>query len=525
MGKVVTNEAVDRSHANERIRPVTTTIDPSTTRDLAGIQHRHHRFVSPYALAVALSLLALSPFIVLTIATNSVTALISHDLHASTTTLQVGSGFANAGYALGAVLAADLAQRFVQRHLFLIYEAVFVAASLLAAFAPNTSVYLVGHIVQGMATGLLLVGALPPLILRFPPSRLPLTVAFVNIGLFGAIALGPFLGAVFAQAGTWRWMFVAAAALGALGWVAGWFGYETFPPFNPDLKVDWKVFPLAVGATFLPFLGSALAGKVGFGAALFWAPIAVGVLVLVTMIAYQYHHHGDPLMPVKALSSALPVAGTLGAMLGGGAFVAALALTTEALRQRGVSVLMGGVELLPLVVGVIASSVLFHRYITRKHLPTLAASGLASIVAGIGVLLPVTFSASPAWAVPVAGVLLGFGAGSAVAPALFLAGMGVEAQKLGRAFALIELLRSEAAFLIAPVLVVLAAHVGGLAGTREALVVAMVIAALGLAIFGLVYVGSGTRTHDPDILGWLTDGKQALHSPPVLARLRGLPTD
>jgi MFS family permease len=504
---------------------MTTQTAGPATQSPAQVVHRQHRFLSPYALAVLLALLALSPFIVLTVATNSVLGLIGHDLHASQTTLEVGSGFANAGYALGAVVAADLGQRFLQRHLFLSYEALFVVASLMAAFAPDTALYLLGHILQGVATGLLLVGALPPLILRFPPERLPLTVAFVNIGLFGAIALGPFLGSVFANAGTWRWMFLAAAVLGALGWVAGWFGYETFPPFNPDLKVDLPVFPLAVGATFLPFLGSALVGKVGFGGALFWAPVGVGVLVLVTMIVYQYHHRGDPLMPVRALSSSLPVAGTVGAMLGGGAFVAALALVSTALDERHVSLLTGGVELLPLVAGVGLSSVLFKRYISRAGLPLLAASGLVAIIAGIGVLLPVTFSASPAWAVPVASALLGFGAGSAVAPALFLAGMGVESMKLGRAFALIELLRSEAAFLIAPVLIVLAEHIGGLDGVREALIISMVIATLGLALFAFVYLASGTRAHDPDIVGWLTGGKQALHSPPVLARLRGLPVD
>ncbi len=489
------------------------------------IKHWHHRFASPYALAVALAVLSLSPFIILTVATDAVTGLIGKDLHASATTLQVGSGFANAGYALGAVVAADLGQRFVQRHLFLIYEAGFIVAALLSAFAPDTSVFLLGRILQGAATGLLLVGALPPLILRFPPSKLPLTAAFVNIGLFGAIALGPFLGNVFADAGTWRWLFVAAAVLGVFGWIAGWFGYEEFPPFNPGLALDIPVFPLAIGATFLPFLGSALAGKVGFGSPWFWGPIGVGVLVLVVMITYQYVTRGEPLMPVRALSSALPVAGTVGAMLGGGAFVAALALAGVLQQQHHVALLTAGVQLLPLVVGVAVSSVLFKRYITRAGLPMLAASGLASIVVGIGVLLPATWSASPDWAVPVASVLLGFGAGSAVAPALFLAGLGVESMKIGRAFALIELLRSEAAFLIAPVLVVLAGHVGGLRGTREALLISLVIAAAGLAAFAFVYVASGTRPHAADITGWLTDGKQALHSPPVLARLRGLPTD
>lgn len=502
-------------------------VAPPTDQLSAGpdVQHRRHRFFSPYVLAVALSLLALSPFIVLTTATSAVTDLIAHSVHASSSTLEIGSGLSNAGYALGAVVAADLAQRFVQRHLFLVYEAVFVGASLLAAFAPDAPVYLVGHVLQGMATGLLLVAALPPLILRFPPGRLPLTVAFVNIGLFGAIALGPFLGNLFANIGQWRWLFVAAAILGALGWIAAWFGYDKWPAMNPDLPVDKPVFPFAVGATFLPFLGSALAVRVGFGSPWFWGPIVVGVLALLTLIVYEYRHRREPLMPVLALSSALPVSGTIGAMLGGGAFVAALSLITRIQDERGVPLLTAGLQLLPLVAGVAVSSLLFRRYITRPGLPLLAASGLIAIIAGIGVALSVTWSADPAWYVPIAAVLLGFGAGSAVAPALFLAGMGVESQKIGRAFALIELLRSEAAFLIAPVLLVVATHIGGRTGIREAMLISLGIAVLGLFLAVFVYLASGTRRHTPHINSWLGGDGLALHSPRLLARLRGLPLD
>ena len=348
----------------------------------------------------------------------------------------------------------------------------------------------------------------------------------MNIGLFGAIALGPFIGNVFAHFGDWRWLLIAAAILGALGWVAGWFGYEVWPPMNPDLPVDKPVFPLAIAATFLPFLGSALAGKVSFGSPWFWGPIAVGVLALVTLIGYEYRHRREPLMPVRALSSALPVAGTLGAMLGGGAFVAALSLVTVVQGQLGVPLLTAGVELLPLVLGVAASSLLFRRYIVRAGLPLLAASGLVAVIAGIGVALPVAWSAAnPAIFVPIASLLLGFGAGASVAPALFLAGLGVESQKIGRAFALIELMRSEAAFLIAPVLLVLAAHIGGLAGTREALIISLVIALVGLALAVFVYLASGTHRHAAHVVEWLDGQGPALHSPPLLARLRGLPTD
>lgn len=70
----------------------------------------------------------------------------------------------------------------------------FIVGCLLAAGASGTVVYGAGRVLQGFATGLLLVIALPPVIQRFPPGRMPITAAFVNIGFFGAVTLGPLLG-------------------------------------------------------------------------------------------------------------------------------------------------------------------------------------------------------------------------------------------------------------------------------------------------------------------------------------------
>ena len=56
--------------------------------------------------------------------------------------------------------------------------------------------YGVGRVLQGLMTGLLLVIALPPVIQRFPPPRMPTTAAAINIGFFGAVTVGPLLGGI-----------------------------------------------------------------------------------------------------------------------------------------------------------------------------------------------------------------------------------------------------------------------------------------------------------------------------------------
>src|SRR5581483_8548383 len=83
----------------------------------------------------------------------------------------------------------------------------------------------------------------------------------------------------------------------------------------------------------------------------------------------------------------------------------------------------------------------------------------------------------------IASGLTGIGLGATVAPALFVAGFSLPSANLQRVFALVELLRACAAFMIAPIFAHMAATVGGnlRAGTGIALWIG-----LGLAIGGAI---------------------------------------
>jgi predicted MFS family arabinose efflux permease len=125
-------------------------------------------------------------------------------LGAAPASLSLGETFSNAGWAFGAVLAADLAQRVAGWKLNVVYAAAFSGGCVLAALAPTPALVVAGRVVQGTATGMLLVSALPPIIRGFPPSRLPITASVVNLALFGAVTAGPVLGGVVAETGAWR---------------------------------------------------------------------------------------------------------------------------------------------------------------------------------------------------------------------------------------------------------------------------------------------------------------------------------
>ena len=91
------------------------------------------------------SLMALSPGFVLSSSLGLLRPTIAESLDVSPDSLLWASIFGNAALALGAVLAADLAQRVGNRPLFMTYQSVFIAGSAMGLLAPNVTTLVVGH--------------------------------------------------------------------------------------------------------------------------------------------------------------------------------------------------------------------------------------------------------------------------------------------------------------------------------------------------------------------------------------------
>ena len=153
-------------------------------------------------------------------------------------------------------------------------------------------------------------------------------------------------------------------------------------------------------------------------------------------------------------------------------------------------------------------------------MPVLIDLALVALVAGAALLLGLS-PASPGATLGWAAALLGFGAGATVSPGLFLAALGVPSARIARAFALVELLRSEAAFAVAPVAVAVAQGGSDLRhGIDVALLAMVALGAAGLlAALGIPLL-SGARLHAPDLAAWLQQGERALPTPATLSLAR-----
>src|SRR5260370_4356950 len=105
--------------------------------------------------------------------------------------------------------------------------------------------FIAGHVIQGLCTSLLLIAAVPPLAIGFPASKLRDTAVILNMCIFGAVALGPFVGGLQAESNAWRPLFWVVAAISAVALVLAVFTFDAAPPANPAAPRDRPAIAVA----------------------------------------------------------------------------------------------------------------------------------------------------------------------------------------------------------------------------------------------------------------------------------------
>jgi MFS family permease len=464
---------------------------------------------------------ALVPYLALSGALGPITPIIAGDLHMSLQTMSTGAGLANAAYAVGTVLAVQLAQLFPQRRMMVIYAAVLVLGSVLTAGAQDPAMYLGGRILQGLCTSLLLIAAAPPLFLGFPASRLRSTAVIMNMCIFGAVALGPLIGGIQASAHGWRPLFWIVALIAVAALSLSLLTFEDAPPADLTAPKDPIAIVLAAAGAGLAFFGASQLLTHPFVSSVTLLPLLVGLALIVILIVNQ-SVKAHPLLTIRSMiTSTIPVAGIVVALFAAAASVSATELSAGMLATR-YGPLHVGLLYLPEFAGAVVTAVVLGIVLRRRALQYLPLVGMGFLAAGI-VVFRIELPPSQALALLGSG-LTGIGVGATVAPALFVAGFSLAAFNLQRVFAIVELLRAVAAFMMAPVFAHFAATVGSgeFGGTGIALWIGAGLAVTGALLAVALYVLGGARPEAPDVDTFLAGAAPAYPSPPLLARLRGL---
>jgi MFS family permease len=467
-----------------------------------------------YWAAVALVVFALTPFLVLTSAVSSLNEMIARSVHLTEAELEMTTGMANAAYCFGTVLSIQLLTKLPPRRLLLVLVVLFLAASAVAAWAPTAGLFIAGRVLQGLATSMMLIAAVPPLIIGWPKRRMRPTAMTMNLAVFGAVALGPVVGGVAVGMETWRTLFWITTGFAAAALVFVVLTYEDAPPQDADAPIDVVSILLAGFGTAAAFFGVSELTSHAFGDSIVLIPLLAGVGGIVALMFHQYAVE-DALMPVEKLASTIPIAAILVAMCAAAVSVGLVDLAQSALEMKKTDPTHEAMLFWPEFGGAVAMAALFGLIFFTRWIPALALAGMA-VLAGAAAVLTGVATGSEALVVVGSGAT-GVGVGASVAPALFTTGFTLPSPELPRVFALIELLRGVAAFLAGPLLLHMSETVGASpsAGIESAVWVAFGIAVVGgVAALG-IWIAGGARLRTPDIEPWLEGEKPAVESPPL----------
>jgi MFS family permease len=475
-----------------------------------------------YPAAAAMVIFALVPYLGLSAALQPLTPIIGRQLHMSLQTMSLGFGMANAGYAVGTVLAVQFAQIFPQRRMMVLYAALLVIGSVLAAAAQDPAMFIAGHVLQGVCTSLLLIAAVPPLAIGFGLAKIRSTAMIMNVCIFGAVALGPTIGGIAANAHAWRPLFWIIAAISLAALVLTVLTFEDAPPADPDAPRDPVALGLAASGCAAAFYGASELLTHPFLDAQTIGPLLGGLALIVALVVNQYRAR-RPLLTIRSmLISTVPVAGIVVALSAAAASVTATGLTASVLAPRYTPLHLG-LLFLPELAGALLTAVMLGVVLNKRQLHYLPLLGMAFLASGIAVF---RVQVPPSQALTLIGsALTGIGLGAAVAPALFVAGFSLPAANLQRVFAIVELLRAVAAFMIAPVFAHFAVTVGGnqRTGTGIVLWIGLGIAISGAVAAVLLYLLGGARPQTPDLQRFMDGEGPAWYSPPLLDAVRNHP--
>ena len=471
-----------------------------------------------YPAAAAMVVLFLVPYLGLSAAFQPLAPIISAQLHMSPQTVGLASGLANAGYAVGTVLAVQFAQLLPQRRLLVVYASALVIGSVLAAAATGPGMFIAGHILQGLFTSMLLIAAAPPLFLGYPAAKLRWTAVIFNLCIFGAVAAGPLIGGAQASFHAWRPLFWIVAGIAALGLLMSLLTFQDAPPADRTAPKDGLAIGLAATGSVAAFWGTSELLTHRFLDPVAIVPLLVGLALIVILWIYQYRAR-RPLLTVRALASTIPVTGIVVAICAAAAATSAIGLTVTILAPRHTP-LHVGLLFVPELIAAAITAAAFGVVFRTRLIHYFALTGLAFLAAGIAVLR-ITIPPTSTLALVGSG-LVGVGIGASVTPALFLAGFSLRSASIQRVFAILELLRAVAAFMIVPILLHFATTLTGLAtpAMNTALWICFGLSAgAGVVGIGLYWLGR-VRPPAPALDRWMGGQEPAWYSPPLLAALR-----
>ena len=338
------------------------------------------------------------------------------------------------------LLGGRIADLFGRKNALLVGLAGFAAVSALGGFATNIEMLLIARAAQGVFGALLAPATLSLLTTTFtdPKERGRAFGVFGAIGGGGA-AVGLLLGGVLTEYLDWRWCMFVNIVFAVVAFAGSLVLLRNQKDDGPRPKLDLPGTITASAGLFALVYGFANAESHSWSSVSVWGFLAVGV-VLLGVFAWLQQRVSHPLLPLRVLLDRNRGGSYLAMfLLAIGMFAIFLFLTFYVQQNLRFTPIESGVGFLPMVATLMlaattATSVLLPRVGPRPLVPT----GMAIAAAGLFWLSGIGLDSTYASGVLGPLLVMGFGIGLAMAPAMSVATFGVEAHDAGVASAAVN---------------------------------------------------------------------------------------
>ncbi len=320
-------------------------------------------------------------------------------------------------------LYGKLSDMYGRKRLFLTAITVFIACSALCTAAQSMWQLTGCRALQGIGAGGLMSLSLAILGDLVSPRERARYQGYI-LSVYGlASVLGPVLGGLLAGQRSlwgiagWRWVFLVNLPVGLLALAAVHRGIHLPKRTRCRVRVDWPgTVVLAVGIVPLLLVAEQgrLWGWVSTRALICYSIAALGVLAF---IAVEAKMSDAAIIPLRLFGNSTFAVGVAISAIVGAAMFGGIALIPQYLQvARGADPVLSGVQMLPIMFGLISGALLSSRVVARtgryRLLPI-----CGSTVMTLGLFLMHYLTAdSPFWMIGIYMVVTGFGLGIAIQP-------------------------------------------------------------------------------------------------------------
>jgi len=283
-------------------------------------------------------------------------------------------------------LYGKISDLYGRRRVFQFAIVVFLLGSTLAGFSRSMAQLIAFRAVQGFGAGGLMVMALTIIGDILSPRQRGRYQGYMGSVFAFASVAGPLLGGLFVDHLTWRWVFYINLPIGLAALAVTSFALN-LPFARRPHRIDYEGAALLVAAVSCLLLVTVWGGsEYAWGSATIVGLASAGA-VLLALFVLREHYAAEPILPLRLFRN------RVFSLTGGAAFILGLSMMGGVLFLplflqvvTGASATNSGLLLLPLMAGIVVTSVTTGRLITRtgryKRYPV-----AGSLLMGFGLFL------------------------------------------------------------------------------------------------------------------------------------------